>query len=146
MAFVDDDDWIDPRHITPILTILESNCGGVYSNETLVSPEGRVVGHRDSGMKTFDPMRHRRSLIDTHHLTLVKTALAQKAVDQIPKDDIYLEPLIYGLVGLQSPLIHYPYRTYFWRQSRPTKEKIEVQNMATKNASNYYLECIQKNR
>jgi len=147
MAFVDDDDWIDSKHITPMLDILENgDWGGIYSDETYVSEEGRIIGHRDSFMKVFDPSMHYMRLIDTHHLTIVRTDLAIKAVDQIPKDDIYLEPLIYGLVGLQKPLVHYPHRTYFWRfmDDSPSRVKIVTQNLGTKNASIFYKSKIKE--
>jgi hypothetical protein len=144
MAFVDDDDWIDHTHITPMLEILETgNWGGIYSNENIVSQEGRIIGHRDSYMKIYDPLIHCRRLIDTHHLTIVKTELAQAAVKTIPTEYIYLEPLIYGLVGLMQPLVHYPHRPYFWRHyGKPTQEKLDVQNKATKNAAINYFNNI----
>lgn len=146
MAFVDDDDWIDPKHITPMLEILENgNWGGIYSNENIVSQEGRIIGHRDSYMKIFDPTMHCRRLIDTHHLTIIKTDLAQAAVKTIPTEHIYLEPLIYGLVGLMQPLVHYPHRPYNWRHyGKHSREKIEVQIKATKNAAIFYYMKIKK--
>ena len=145
MAFVDDDDWIAPEHIVPMLNIMETGVwGGIYSNETLVSPTGRVLSSRDSIMTKFDPMIHHKRLIDTHHLTIVDSELARKAAEFIPKTSIFLEPLLYGFVGLMAPLVHYPHKAYFWRRPSVTasEEKRRIHSIATLNASKLYLTAI----
>lgn len=108
MMYVDDDDWIDSSHITPMLNLLTPGYGGVYSNEYLVSETGNIIKSRIAKMTQYNLRHHCYNFLDVHHLTILNTFVARQATHHIPKNKILMDRFLYGVVGLLQPLRHYP--------------------------------------
>jgi hypothetical protein len=113
VAFVDDDDTIDPRSISLCLDAIKSTGAGIaFTNEVTVNSDLSVIGHHDS-RKKYETIRFLPRGI--HHLCVMKSELIDPSVlDMARNFKLGIDWFIKASVALSHNAVHVPYPGYFW--------------------------------
>jgi hypothetical protein len=115
VAFVDDDDYINPTALKLCLTaIKETGAGVAFTDEVSVDLDGTRQFVRNGGRSYQDVSKHPRTI---HHLTVIDcNYVSPKALELNSVFDAGVCWFIKASAALTGNAIHVPIEGYYWTQ------------------------------
>lgn len=118
VSYVDPDDLVVPGIFEKCLDLMTDDCAGVYSNETLIDIDGKIIreGCQHNQIWTYEKMKNDPRFV--HGITILKRKLVEKYKSNIHGFVMHSDSLLKILVSEngKNPFIHLNEVGYYWRQ------------------------------